>query len=147
MKFRIRTTDAWVFSLGHNSYESDPSAFLFSLLNPGGSTQVKMKLRYRDEKNSIYCNNEYGPTFGGISEDRHNPHKRAKIEGEYSSFTRHDLLISDSPHSSQCSVNIGQAYELPEGQSTSFLTGSQYFNVAKMEVYGLGQNRDLDYCD
>jgi hypothetical protein len=71
---------------------------------------------FRNHQNTIYCNNGYGPTFGG----------------------NHDLLICNNPQSSNCSVTIGHTYELPTGQSaTNFLTGGQNFNVAELEVYGL----------
>jgi hypothetical protein len=104
-----------MFEISGSGYKADYSAFLFSIVNPGGTTPVQMKV-FQNQGNAIYCNNSYGPTFGG----------------------NHDLVISNNPQSSNCSVNIGHTYQLPTGQSaTSFLTGSQNFTLADMEVYGL----------
>ena len=98
------------------SYKRAPGSFLFSLVNASGLPPTKMPLIDGKEGNAIYCHNSRGPVFGA----------------------GHDLCVPDSPHSYNCSVNLGNTYQCPEGQNGNlFLTGSQNFVVNEMEVFVL----------
>ena len=67
------------------------------------------------EGKAIYCDGNYGPVFG---------------EG-------HDLRISTEPNRVSCFVNLNNSYQCPTGlDADKFLTGSQYFTVSEMEVFG-----------
>ncbi|KXJ05720.1 BTB/POZ domain-containing protein KCTD21 [Exaiptasia diaphana] len=107
------TEQSWA---GSGNYKADNTAFLFSLVNYSGITPIVQMKPFQNHGNAIYCNNGYGPTFGG----------------------NYDLYICDNPQSNNCSSNIGDTYKLPSGQTANtFLTGGQYFKLSEMEVYGL----------
>jgi len=103
------------YSLGSTGYKSPPGSFLFSLVNPSSLPPTKMPLRAGAEGNAILSHSSYGPIFG----------------------SGHDLCITNAPNSNNCSVSLNNAYQCPTGQNANtFLTGSQYFTVSEMEVFG-----------
>ena len=105
----------FVSSLESKGYKRAPDSFLFSLVNPCGLPPTKMPLIAGQEGKAIYCDHNYGPTFG---------------EG-------HDLLISREPNHSSSSVNLNNTYQCPTDQNTyTFLTGNEFFFVSEMEVFG-----------
>ncbi len=54
------TTVDWDSS---DSHKSDPNAFLFSLTNKD-NIPVKIKIHPNEHHCAIYCDSDYGPTFG-----------------------------------------------------------------------------------
>ena len=107
------------FCLGSGSYQRAQNSFLFSLVNPSGLSPTKMPLKSGKEGNAMYCDESYGPIFGGGS-------------------FHHDLCIFNVPNSSNCSTYLNIAYQCPSGQNTNtFLTGGKIFTVSEMEVYRL----------
>ena len=119
----IRSSDGFIFggfsdkpwkSSGGVWCESD-KAFLFSLKSPSNEVgMAKMRIKQNGCSNAIYHYYTLGPTFGG----------------------GHDLRISNKPNnnSNSCS-NLGVTYELPSGQTDTFLAGSKNFKVSEIEVF------------
>lgn len=100
-------------AISNGAFRTDPNSFLFSLVNPSGLQPTKMCLIPGKKGSAIHCLSTYGPTFG-----------------------LGDLYIPNSPNSSNCAVSLNNAYQLPPGQNANtFLTGSQYFTLAEMEVF------------
>jgi hypothetical protein len=97
-----------------NDSKSDPDAFLFSLTNKDNQPS---KLRQLNTTNSIFCSTECGPIFG--------------------SGHGHDLLICDLAKTKMgIYVNLGNSYQHPQpSQSDSYLAGSEFFLLSKIEVY------------
>ena len=50
-----------------------------------------------------------------------------------------DLWIGNNANTSPSRSNIGDTYQLPPGQQSTFLTGASKFNVTEYEVFGLCQ--------
>ena len=94
--------------------ESDKS-FLFSLKSPSSEVgPTKMSIKPNMYSNAMLHNSYYGPTFGGS----------------------HDLHIAnDANNNSNSESNLGHTYELPPGQTTTFLVGSNNFKVSDIEVF------------
>ena len=62
----------------------------------------------------MFDRSTYGPTFGGS----------------------HDLHIAnDANNNSNSESNLGHTYELPPGQTNTFLVGSKNFKVSEIEVF------------
>ena len=107
--------------LGSGSYKCCAESFLFSLVNPSGSEPTKMSLTGNNNQYGIYCNSEYGPTFGG------NP----------------DLRIGNRPNAeyNENASSLGHAYQCPRAnENSSFLVGESEFSVSEMEVFVLKAN-------
>ena len=103
----------------HGDWTRSPQAFLFSLHGPSGVGAVKLPL-VQDHGHGIYCNDAYGPTFGG----GHDIHVADNASGNNSSYT-----------------NLGRTYQLPSGQSSeTFFTGARNFQAAEVEVYQVVQS-------
>ena len=104
-----------VCSTGQGAHAKCSQAFLFSMVNPHGLGPTKLPLKTGSELQfGIYCNNGYGPTFGG----------------------GHDLRISVNTNTnSQCL--LGNTYKHPPGQQNTFFTGGMNFTVTDYEVFGL----------
>ena len=62
----------------------------------------------------MYHDSSFGPTFGG-GNDFH--------------------IASDANNNSNSSSNLGHTYELPPGQTKTFLVGSKNFKVSEIEVF------------
>jgi hypothetical protein len=93
---------------------SDPTAFTFSL------THHTKHAKQKDLSRSIYCYPTHGPTFGGAG-------------------TGFDLKIEGECNVSNESCSYGTfTYELPPGADPStYLAGSEYFNVAEIEIFAV----------
>ena len=110
-----------ILYLGYGcSYQYDPQAFLFSLVNLPGWAPVKLNqtgLYGYLQSHSIYTCYSSGPTFGG----------------------GHDLQVY--PRYNLYSTNLGYTYSPPSGYSygnsfaRSFLAGSYYFNPDEIETF------------
>ena len=99
---------------GQGNYVHCSQLFLFSMVNPFGVVPSKMPL-VKNQQYGIYCNSDYGPTFGG----------------------GHDLHISNNANISGASYSdLGHTYQLPAGQQNAFFTGTRNFNVTDYEVFG-----------
>ena len=94
--------------------ESD-KAFLFSLKSPSNEVgTAKMRIKQNMCSYAIYHNSSYGPTFGG----------------------GHDFRIArDANNNSNSHSNLGHTYEIPPGQTNTFLVGSMHFKVSEIEVF------------
>jgi hypothetical protein len=96
--------------------KQDNNAFLFSLVN-SDNTPVKIEIANGKEREAIYCDVKYGPTFGT------------------------DLDIIDNSNITNNNVSsIGKSYVLanfPAGsvQAKSLLAGSHKFRVEEIEVF------------
>ena len=105
-----------VCSTGQDGYVRCSQAFLFSMVNPSGLGPIKLPRIPGCEQNGIYCNNGYGPTFGG----------------------GHDLHVSGNTNTNASSrSNLGHSYQCPPGQQNTFFIGGIYFTVTDYEVFGL----------
>jgi hypothetical protein len=96
-------------------YQTDPKAFLFSLVN---SYKKPCKLRSTGDTYSMYCYSTYGPTFGG----------------------GHNLCINFS--SNYCSTYASYVMDdtsLGITYDTSLLAGSSSFTLSELEVYTLSK--------
>ena len=117
----IRSSDGFIFGgFADKSWKSSvgwgksDKAFLFSLKSPSnevGPTKMRIK---QNKLYAMYDHSTYGPTFGG----------------------GHDLYIaSDANNNNTSNSNFGHTYELPPGQTNTFLIGSKNFKVLEIEVF------------
>lgn len=101
------STGSWI--TGNNS-------FLFSLINSDGTPLV---MNCIEPNHAIYCNINYGPTFGN----------------------GHSLYIANNSNANRQSyTNLGTSYKHPKylfgsNEAKSFLAGSYNFQVDEIEVY------------
>jgi len=106
-----------------NGYNpADQASFLFSLSNPTGTNLgVRFLNTGKQSSYSIYCNNGYGPTFGG----------------------GHDIHIASNANQNQSSYsNFGHSYSHPtfayqSNDIKTFFCGSYNFQPTEIEVYAL----------
>jgi hypothetical protein len=79
----------------------------------------KMKIDENKCRSAVYSSPRYGPTFGGD----------------------HDIYIANNANSRTSSYsNLGLTYSHPEyeyesNEAKSFLAGSYYFQLSKIEIY------------
>jgi len=93
-----------------NSYNNDPNAFLFSLVNPSNTGPVRVPRSGNGSE--VYDHSNCGPGFGS------NP----------------DLCIATNSNTKPNSrVNIGNSYQV-QPQGAYFFTGRTAFQVAEIEV-------------
>ena len=90
---------------------------MFSLVNPSDLGPTKLSLITGKEENGIYCASYYGPVFGG----------------------GFDLYILNNAYTSSSGGVLGNTYQLPPGQQSTFFTGAHNFPVTDYEVFGLQQ--------
>jgi hypothetical protein len=108
------TTVSWDST---SEWKSDPSAFLFSLTNKDNKP-VKMEIDPNEDDCAICCHSRYGPIFG------------------------FDLCIVNNAKTTMKNYsNLGWAYKHPQYEdgtyeAQTFLTGSNSFLLAEIEVYG-----------
>jgi hypothetical protein len=97
-----------------SNYYSDPSAYIFSLVNQRNYSCVLSQTYQSNQNYSIYTNPRQGACFGnGL-----------------------DLNVADQSNSNNNSMaNIGFAYQAPSMNPASFLAGSLYFQILEVEVY------------
>jgi hypothetical protein len=95
-----------------SGYKSDSNAFLFSLTNKDNQPS---KIRQIDTNQSIRCDSNYGPTFGG----------------------GHDIYVCDNANSTENSYSdLGREYQHPQpSEGRSYLAGSYQFQLSEIEVY------------
>jgi hypothetical protein len=107
------TTADWDSSSG---WKSDANAFLFSLTNKDNEP-LKIKVSSKRLQYAIYCESDYGPTFGG------------------------EIRIANNPNTTKNSYSyLGKSYKHPQyafgtKEADTFLAGSCYFQLAEIEVY------------
>jgi hypothetical protein len=100
---------------GHGAYKADQKSFIFSLIN---KINKPLKIKW-SKNNGIFCNQIYGPTFGG----------------------GHDIYITDksntnsSNHSNLCHSYTHPDYTHGSNEAQSLLAGSYNFKVFEIEVY------------
>jgi hypothetical protein len=107
------TTVNWDSS---SKFKTDPKAFIFSLTNKD-NIPLKIKIEPNRPHCAIYCNIEYGPTFGA---DIYVANNANTTMGSYS-----DL--------SHTYTHPQYAHEKNEAQT--FLSGAYNFQLAEIEVY------------
>ena len=118
----IRSSDGFIFGgfadkswTSSDIYCESDKAFLFSLKSPSntvGPTKICIK-QNMCSKAMCYISS-YGPIFG----------------------SGHDFLIySDANNNSDSYSNLGDTYEIPPGQTDTFLVGSMHFKVSEIEVF------------
>lgn len=102
-------SSAGCWTTGHNS-------FLFSLINYDGNPFI---MRCIEPQHAIYCNINYGPTFGN----------------------GHSLYIANNSNANKQSYsNLGTSYKHPRypygtNESKAFMAGSYNFQTDEIEVY------------
>jgi hypothetical protein len=103
------TSINWDSSTG---WQSDPSAFLFSLTNKDNQPS---KIRPINTNRSILCHPNHGPTFGA----------------------GYDLYICNNANTKAGSYSkLGRSYPHPQpSQGDSYLAGSFQFQLSEIEVY------------
>ena len=118
----IRSSDGFIFGgFADKSWtssgiycESDKS-FLFSLKSPSNEVgTAKMRIIQNQCSYAMFHHSSYGPIFG----------------------CGYDLCIkSDANNNSNSKSNLGHTYEIPPGQTDTFLVGSKNFKVSEIEVF------------
>ena len=118
----IHSTGGFIFGgfsdkswTSYGNYCESNKAFLFSLKIP--SSEVRTANMYI-KQDSCYCamfhNYSYGPIFG----------------------SGNDLCITSNANNNNNSCSyLGDTYELPPGQTDTFLVGSKDFAVSEIEVF------------
>ncbi len=104
---------------GSEIFKSNPNAFIFSLTNKDNKP-LKMKVKSSQHQYAIYCDPEYGPTFG----------------------FGHDICIANNANTTMnCCSYLGDCsyrhpqYERGTNEALTFLAGSRNFQYDEIEVY------------
>ena len=87
------------------------------MVNPSGLGPTELSLITGKEGYGIVCNSNYGPVFGG----------------------GFDLWILSEANTNSGRSRLGNTYQLPPGQQSTFFTGAQNFTVTDYEVFGFQQ--------
>ena len=95
------------------SYQRDPQAFLFTLINPYKISPRKFVIKTSRANYAFYNHYSYGPTFGG----------------------GHDIRISDNSDRANSYINFGNTYTDTTSRGQRLFTGNTYFLVSEIEVY------------
>ena len=122
----IKTTSGCIFG-GYtavkwdktSAYTSDHKAFIFSLVN-ARSSPLLIPVRVGDV-DSIFCNEKYGPVFGGGNDFRISDNSNANTE-------------------SRSNLGFSFAFTLfpyESSEACSFLAGHKFFQVIEVEVFQL----------
>jgi hypothetical protein len=98
------------------TYESDDSAFLFSLKNKQ-NIPMKIRIGKGKQRTALQYSSMYGPIFGGC-----------------------DIAIADRANVNMCKSNLGHTYVHPtfvpgSDESNSYLAGSSQFTITEIEIY------------
>ena len=113
---------SFLLASGSGRYQYDSKAFLFSLVNKPGWAPVKLSQsgQHSSDKESIYFDSSYGPTFGG----------------------GFDIYISNYASSNSDSyIGLGYTYSPPSGYSygstfaRTFLAGTYTFTPDEVETF------------
>jgi len=122
----VKTTSGYIIG-GYTSvpwssaehYIADPTAFLFTLVNPNNKP-LKLPVLPLSLQSATYHNFFYGPTFGW----------------------GHDLYIADNCNLNANSFARSLSYTLPNGLyfylGGDWMLGSSYFQVSEIEVFLVG---------
>ena len=71
-----------------------------------------MRVNQNQCSHAMYHSSYYGPSFGNDID-----------------------IVSDANNNIRSSSNIGHTYEIPPGQTKTFLVGSNNFKVSEIEVF------------
>lgn len=118
----VTSSEGWVFggytplswNAASNNYATDSSnqSFIFSLKNPRDEKPAKFGLS--NSSRAIYCNNGYGPTFGG----------------------NHDIVCYNNANSASNYTHLGGNYSNTTGlDGQTFFTGKYNYTAKDIEVY------------
>ena len=118
----IRNSDGFIFGgFADKSWESSfewcksDKAFLFSLKSPSNEVgPTKMSIKQTQCSYAMHHISTYGPIFGNGNDF---------------------LIYSDANNNSNSHSNLGYTYEIPPGQTNTFLVGSTHFKVSEIEVF------------
>jgi hypothetical protein len=102
------------------AYKSDDSqqSFLFTLKNSANTEPKMFALKSNCKQYAIYCNPDYGPTFGA----------------------GHDFCICHNVQGSSSSSNFGHSYNNDTGHDgQTFLAGERNFTVKEIEVFQINE--------
>ena len=111
-------SNSWDPPARYLKWKPDPYAFIFSLTNKDNQP-LKIKSNPYYPQDAIYCDSEFGPTFGG----------------------GYDLCIANNAnttmdsHSRLGSDYIHPHYEAETNEAETFLAGSINFQLDEIEVY------------
>ena len=107
----------------NGAYQPDPSAFLFRLKFRGTAAPYRSGVGNRSH--DVYCNNDYGPTFGGhdLILFRSN-----SFQGSYAYHNTSHYQYPPDP------LTVGTGYPLTGGYQQMIQAGGQTYRV---EVYSL----------
>ena len=86
-------------------------AFLFSIVNPHGLRPTRISIN-KSKLKGFFCDSTLGPTFGG----------------------NRDLQIKSEKEKGYS--ELGFSFEVPPGQQTTYLAGTDKFTVTDYEVFG-----------
>ncbi|CAF1577547.1 unnamed protein product [Rotaria magnacalcarata] len=107
------TTISWT---SDNSYRSDDTAFLFTLVNPHNIPPTKYIISDSKTRHAVYHNDRYGPTFG----------------------SGHDIYVANNSHSNNSSyIHFPKTYVDTTGKLYNTFTGFEYFTAYNIEVFKL----------
>ena len=118
----IRSSDGFIFGgfadkpwTSSRGYCESDKAFLFSLKSPSSEVEsTKMRIKQNMCYDAMWHNSSSGPTFGGGDDFG---------------------IASDANNNSSSYSYLGNTYELPPGQTDTFLVGSKHFKVSEIEVF------------
>ena len=105
------TSVSWT---GDGNYHSDPKSFLFTLTNINGTEPTKCQIS--STGNSVYHDNNYGPTFGG----------------------GHDIYINPDFINKNSYANFPSSYKDIIGKGNSTFSGNfsnYYFKLNEIEIF------------
>lgn len=102
---------------GYKGYSGNKHAFVFSV-----DRKAKYPIKFEDEQRAIYCNSNWGPTFGYGHHDIYIP----------DTFNTSEICESRFPSSYACCENVEKI-----NYGSDFLAGAFKFSVAEIEVYSL----------
>jgi hypothetical protein len=103
-----------------NTFKSDPSAFIFSLVNKENKP-VKMNVALEKNDKAIVCLPTFGPRFG-----------KDIVIGDCS-----DSAVNENNFSNFGHTYVLQNYLFRSNKADNFLAGSRFFSVDEIEVFEL----------
>ena len=94
-------------------YTNDPSAFIFTLVNPNSIPPTRYLIKRGSEQYALYNNPNYGPTFGG----------------------GHDIYVPDISNEATGYTNFPISYIDSTGRGALTFNGNLSFETNDIEVY------------
>ena len=118
----IRSSDGFIFGgfadkpwISSDEYCKSDKAFLLSLKSTSNEVgMAKIRIKQNMCSNTMFHSSSYGPILGGVYEI---------------------CIYSDSNNNIRSESIIGNTYEIPPGQTDTFLVGSNNFKVSEIEVF------------